>query len=297
LYSAKNYKFIEASTDSIAIARGRIDARAFTGWRDAPQVAYYGTGNETSVDTQSNFQLTQGYAGATVRARGRARTVYDFALQYEGYTTDRGAGSSSPSIEEIFTPATAPGLGANPDFVHMTLSGGFDTRPAAGYARRGGLYAVSYDNFVDTGSTYTFDRLQAELVQHVPVLRETWVLSFHGVARTTLHDDDSVPYFLLPSLGSGSTLRAYPSWRFRDRHSLLLSGEWRWMPNRTFMDLAIFYDAGKVASRREDLNLEGLKHDWGLGVRFHGLIATPLRVEIARGSEGFNLVFSGSAAF
>jgi hypothetical protein len=123
------------------------------------------------------------------------------------------------------------------------------------------------------------------------------VLSLHGVVRTTLDDNDTVPYFLLPSLGSGSTLRAYPSWRFRDRHSLLMSGEWRWIPSRMFLDLAIFYDAGKVAPRREDLTFAGLKHNWGLGVRFHGLVATPLRVEVARGHEGFNLVFSGAAAF
>ena len=96
---------------------------------------------------------------------------------------------------------------------------------------------------------YDFDRVDATLIQHVPVLRETWVLSFRGDMKTTL-GDDSVPYFLLPSLGSGSTLRAYHSWRFRDRHSLLMSGEFRWIPSRLGMDMAIFYDAGKVASRR-----------------------------------------------
>jgi outer membrane translocation and assembly module TamA len=106
-----------------------------------------------------------------------------------------------------------------------------------------------------------------------------------------------VPYFLLPALGSGSTLRAYPSWRFRDRHSLLLSGEWRWIPNRMFLDLALFYDAGKVAARREDLNFDGLKQDAGIGVRFHGPLTTPLRIDVARGSEGINVVFSGAAAF
>ena len=55
-----------------------------------------------------------------------------------------------------------------------------------------------------------------------------------------------VPYFLLPSLGSGSTLRGYSSWRFRDRHSLLMSGEFRWIPNRLGLDMAMFYDTGKV---------------------------------------------------
>jgi hypothetical protein len=131
----------------------------------------------------------------------------------------------------------------------------------------------------------------------VPILRENWVLSFHGVAKTTVDDDDVVPYFLLPSLGSGSTLRAYPSWRFRDRHSLLVSSEFRWIPSRLFLDVALFYDAGKVASQRSDLNFTDLHHDFGLGVRFHSPIATPLRIEIAHGREGFNLVFSGAAAF
>jgi hypothetical protein len=177
------------------------------------------------------------------------------------------------------------------------LTGGIDSRPAAGYARRGGLYAVTYDNFADVDDTYSFDLLQAEVVQHVPVLRENWVLSFHGVAKTTIDDDDTVPYFLLPSLGSGSTLRAYSSWRFRDRHSMLMQGEWRWMPSHLLLDAAIFYDAGKVTDRREDLNFDNLHHDWGFGVRFHGPMATPLRLEYARGSDGFNIVISGAAAF
>ena len=215
-------------------------------------------------------------------------------MSYEDFTLESGTGTS-PSIEEPTPAETAPGLGANPAFLHTDAGPAASTGvPRAGYARRGGLYTLSYESYFDTDDTYTFDRLQAEVVQHLPILRENWVVSLHGVARTTLDDSDTVPYFLLPSLGSGSTLRAYPSWRFRDRHSLLLSGEWRWIPNRMFLDMAIFYDAGKVASRREDLNFAGLKHDVGVGVRFHGPMATPLRIDVARGSEGVNIVFSGA---
>jgi hypothetical protein len=266
------------------------------GWRDATQVAFYGVGGDTVPEAQSNFRMQQVRAGAFARGRGPGRTVFDFGTQYEDYTLENGTGSS-PSIEDVYTDATAPGLGANPSYVHTTVSGGFDWRPSAGYARRGGLYTLSFDSFYDVGGSYSFDRLQAEVVQHVPVLRETWVLSFHGVARTTLDDEDTVPYFLLPALGSGSTLRAYPSWRFRDRHSLLLSGEWRWTPNRTFLDLAIFYDAGKVVADRSDLDLTRMKDNVGVGVRFHGPLTTPLRVELAKGDEGFNVVLSGAAAF
>ena len=82
-----------------------------------------------------------------------------------------------------------------------------------------------------------------------------------------------------------------------DRHSLLLSGELRWIPNRMAVDMAVFYDMGKVASRWDGLSLDGLKSNVCIGVRFHGPFTTPLRIELARGREGLNLVFSGSAAF
>jgi hypothetical protein len=222
--------------------------------------------------------------------------VFDFGVSYENYQLSSGTGTS-PSTEQSYTAATAPGLGDNPSFVHMAWTGGLDWRPAAGYARRGGLYALTYANYLDPHQTYNFDQLQAEVVQHLPILRENWVVSLHGLAKTTLDDQSTVPFFLLPSLGSGSTLRAYPSWRFRDRHSLLLSGEWRWIPSRLFLDMAVFYDAGKVTARREDLNFDGLRHDAGVGIRFHGPLTTPLRVDVASGSEGVNIVFSGSAAF
>ena len=297
LFSAKAYKLIEVATESPGMSQGRLDLRAVVGWRDATQVAFYGVGGDTSPDAQSNFRMKQGYVGGALRARGPAHTRVDVGLQYEDYSLEDGTGSS-PTVDDVFTPTTAPGLGVSPTYLHLVTTGAIDWRqPGAGYARRGGLYALSYEGYFDRDDTHSFDTVQGEIVQHVPILRETWVLSFRGAARTTLDDEDQVPYFLLPSLGSGSTLRAYPSWRFRDRHSLLMSGEFRWIPSRMFLDIALFYDAGKVTSRRADLDFSNLTGNWGIGVRFHGPVATPLRIEFARGREGTNIVFSGAAAF
>jgi Omp85 superfamily domain len=295
LYSTKSYKFIELTTDSWGHANGRLDLHGRIGWRDATQVAYYGLGID-SPDVRSNFRMKQSYFGGDVQVRPGGFTVFGAGAAYQDYTLEEGAGTA-PSIEEIFTPETAPGLGASPTYLHTVASGGIDWRPAAGYARRGGLYQVSYHNFADRDETYSFDRVDGEVVQHLPILRENWVISLHGLVQTTLDDDDVVPYFLLPSLGSGSTLRAYPSWRFRDRHSLLLSGEFRWIPNRRGLDMALFYDMGKVTSRWDELSLNGLKSNVGVGIRFHSPVATPLRIELAKGREGLHLVFAGSAAF
>jgi hypothetical protein len=295
LYSLKSYKLIELSTDSWGLARGRVDLHARGGWRDATQVAFYGLGIE-SPDDRSNFRLKEAYFGGDVVARPLWFSVFGAGIAYEDYTLEEGAGTH-PSIETIHTPATAPGLGENPSYIHTSASAGIDWRPSAGYARTGGLYQVSYHDYADRNGALDFDRVDGEIVQHVPILRENWVISMHGLVQTVLGDEDTVPYFMLPSLGSGSTLRGYPGWRFRDRHSLLLSGEFRWIPSRRGIDMAVFYDTGKVVPRWDDLSLDGLKSNVGVGIRFHGPRATPLRIELAKGREGMNLVFAGSAAF
>ena len=123
------------------------------------------------------------------------------------------------------------------------------------------------------------------------------MLSFRGRVETTgLKDEQQIPFFMLPALGGGSNLRGFSSWRFRDRNSLLLQAEWRIMVNR-YIDMAVFYDAGKVATHRRDLDLDGLKTDGGLGFRFHGPLSTPFRIDFAKGSEGLSIVWAASAAF
>jgi outer membrane protein assembly factor BamA len=122
---------------------------------------------------------------------------------------------------------------------------GFDWRPAPGYARRGGFYAVTAHDYRDRDDRFGFRKVDYEVVQHFPILRESWVISLRGLAETAFsRDGQEVPYYLLPHLGGGSTLRGFDSWRFRDRDKLLLQAEWRIMANR-YMDTAVFYDAGK----------------------------------------------------
>ena len=77
-----------------------------------------------------------------------------------------------------------------------------------------------------------------------------------------------------------------------------MSGEWRWIPNRLALDMALFYDTGKVATAFDATRARrASRSDFGIGMRFHGPLATPLRVELARAARACELVFSGSAAF
>lgn len=295
LYSIRNYKLLELSAVSPGATPRRPTFRGRVGWRDATQVAFYGLGPETSADDRSNFRLQNLYAGGDVSVAPVFPFVLSGGVTYENYTTKEGQGNQ-PSIETEWLPSQVPGLGADPVMIHSVASGAIDWRPADGYARSGGLYEVRFHNYYDLDDIFTFNRLDGDVVQHIPLFREKYVISLHGRVETVL-GDDTAPFFLLPSLGSGSTLRAYSSWRFRDRHSLLLQAEWRWIPNRRGMDMAVFYDAGKVAALSDDLTLDGLKSNVGIGVRFHGPSQTPIRVEVAHGDEGLHLVFAGSSAF
>jgi hemolysin activation/secretion protein len=188
-------------------------------------------------------------------------------------------------------------LGYSPNFFHSKVSAGIDWRTSPGYSRKGGLYQATLDDYhSNTTGTDNFQKLTGEVIQYVPLLRETWVLAARGRVETTLNDNRLIPYYLLPKLGSGNDLRAYDTDRFRDRHSMVMNAEFRWMP-AVGLDMAVFYDAGKVTSRRNDLGFKGLKSDVGFGARFHGILATPLRVDFAVGNEGWQIIIAGGPVF
>jgi outer membrane protein assembly factor BamA len=188
-------------------------------------------------------------------------------------------------------------VGADVEYLHSQAQLAFDWRPAPGYARRGGFYAVTAHDYTDRNDEFGFERLDAEIIQHVPILREAWTISLRAHTSTT-HDKDAqqIPYFFLPTVGGGNDLRGWSSYRFRDRNSILFQAEWRIQVNR-FLDTAFFYDAGKVTARTRDLGFTGLEDDYGFGVRFHGPTATALRIDLARSRDGLRAVFASSHVF
>jgi outer membrane protein assembly factor BamA len=218
-------------------------------------------------------------------------------VEFTQWKQEPGEGSF-PSVEQVYTPATLPGLGAKATYLHTQGTVGLESRLSPGYSRRGAFLGATIHDYKDGDDQFGFQMAEYEGIAHLPILREAWVLSFRARVQTAFDKDgQQTPFFMLPALGGGSTLRGYSSWRFRDKSSLLLQGEWRIMVNR-YLDLAFFYDAGKVAARTSDLDLDHLKDDFGVGLRFHGPFATPLRVELARSRESsLSLIFSSGAAF
>ena len=297
LYSVKNYKLLEITTTSPGHLRGRLTLDARAGWRDATRVGYYGLGIETDADARANYRFKESYVGGTATLHSARWAVLAGGVDYEHYDLEPGQGSERPSIETEYTAETAPGLGANPGFVHSQVTGAIDWRTSPGYSRTGGYYGLTLHRFDDPDNTFTFKRLDASVVQHIPVLNETWVLSLRGRMQATFDDDDVVPYFLMPSLGGGSVLRAYSTGRFRDRNALITSAEWRWFPNRTAFDMAFFFDAGTVAAHGADLGRSACRQTGALAGGSTAPHRPPCGSRVAHGSDGWKLVLSGKPAF
>jgi len=291
------YKRLEAEYVAPRIFDRQGFLSVMGGWREATQVGFYGLGMSNSTDDQVNYGFTQPYASARLDFRpGRRALLLRGGVEATEWNQTPGSGTA-PSIDDAYTPETLPGLGASVAYLHPLVTVALDTRPGIGYARRGGYYGVTYHDYSDREGIFGFSQIDYEALHHVPILRDAWVLSFHGLVSTTgTKSGQQVPFFMLPSAGGGSSLRGFTSWRFRDRNSLVLQAEWRALVNR-FFDMALFYDAGKVTAHSSDLNLENLKSDVGLGFRFHGPLSTPFRVDFAKGSEGFRIVWAASAVF
>jgi hypothetical protein len=267
------------------------------GWREATQVGYYGLGTATHENDRANYGFKQPYASALLTVRpARRALVLRGGVEASQWKQTAGSGDF-PSVEQVYGPQTLPGLGATVTYLHSQGTVAFDTRESAGYARRGTFAGVTFHDFTDPDHAYGFNQTDYEAIQHVPILREAWVLSFRGAVSTTgTKSGEQIPFFMLPALGGGSSLRAYSSWRFRDRNSMEIQAEWRVIANR-FLDMALFYDTGKVTAHTSDLSLDSLKHDYGVGFRFHGPLSTPLRIDLAKGNEGFSVVWAASAVF
>ena len=291
------YKRIEAAFMAPRLFKRRAALTLIGGWREATEVGFFGIGNATSKDDRSNYQFDQPYGSAALEVRPLGKLlVVRGASDVSKWSVGPGGGSHPP-VDEVYTPETLPGIDAKTTYLHSEGTIALDSRPGAGYARRGTYLGVTFHDFHDVDGRYGFRRTDYEAIQHVPLLRETWVLSLHGrLELANAADDQAIPFFMLPSLGGGSSLRGFSSWRFRDRNALLLQAEWRVIANR-FLDMALVYDAGRVADRRSDLTEGPLKSDYGIGLRFHGPLTTPLRIEFVKSNEGLNLVFSAKAAF
>lgn len=296
VYSIRSFKLLQVGAFSAPLARGRLLLSGRARWQDAPTVPVYALGQQASR-TRTDYAETMTEVSGQMSLQALRFVRFGAGTGFEAYETEA---TDSPLVGPVaFTPQTLPGLAADPRYLHSFALAAIDSRDSLGYSRRGSLLqATLHDYRQQNDGPYSFRRVDAIAQQLIPILHGNWVIDLSLRASTTSADEgETVPFFLTPRLGGGRGLRGFPSYRFRDRHSLLFTGEYRWYVQE-YLDMAVYYEAGKVASRRSDLDLDGLKSDVGIGIRFHTPRAVVLRFELARSNEALRFIFGfGPPAF
>lgn len=267
-------------------------------YRKQTRVDFFGVGNESELENRSNFQIRD--ASFDFVAAAHVRNFFGLALRggYLDFALSDGRNRALPSTLGLPEAATIPGLVEEPDFLHLTAAAWLDYRDHKTHPHLGGVVFASLTRFADRDAgRFDFNRFRFDTRQFVPLWSTQRILAFRFL--TVLDTADSgagVPFFLQETLGGSQTLRGFRNFRFRDQNLLYLSAEYRWEPAAA-VELAVFYDAGKVFSHRSDFEFKHLQKSIGAGIRFKTPDVTFLRLDIGRSREGTLLHFSFGASF
>jgi len=269
---------------------------------------YFGEGNDTTLAGSSLFGMTQTIVGANA-----IKPVYEWAAirklnlallgEINGrFVSIRGKdGQSVPSIETVYTNATAPGLSSQPGFVQ--LGQGVRIKPGTGDYLKLNYMGKFEEYFAPSSSTNSFlrwtvdlnhtidlygntmsstsssDHIGPDSCEHVdekcPAISHSRNLDGFITARLLLSESinsatSAVPFYFQQTLGGSDingamSLGSYQDYRFRAPNLLLLQESFEhsiWGP----FGLKFKADQGRVALTRGDLGFSHMKHSFAAGL-------------------------------
>jgi hypothetical protein len=271
------------------------------------KINFFGLGNDTTLAGKSLFGMSQTIIGGNV-----IKPVYELpAIRWLNlallgelngrFASIRGEhGQSDPSIETLYTEATAPGLTSQPGV--FQLGEGLRIKPSIGNLQLNymGKFqqffapSSSHDSFLrwtlDLDHTYSLYGTQksapttsdtlgpnscAPQGETCPQISRTRNLNGSIGVRLLLSESITsgtsvVPFYFQPTLGgsdinSALTLGSYQDYRFRAPNLLLLQESFEhsiWGP----FGLKFMADQGRVALTRGDLGFSHLKHSFAGGL-------------------------------
>jgi hypothetical protein len=292
--SVRNYKSAGLVVDVPRMDRGRVAIDAGFNWLDATSVPFYGLGAESPLEASTTFAYRPMTVGLTARYAPTSVFTVGGGVDYLRVTATAGWTEAERPLLAETVPVPADGQG----YVHARAFAALDWRTDEGFTGRGGLYRVDVDAYAASANApVSFRRVEGEAVQLVPIVGANWVVAFRGLTTLTYASEGhAAPFYLMPTLG-GSDLRGFSTMRFRGPQRALVSAELRWTPAR-LLDMAIFYEAGKVADRPRDLTRSGLERTYGVGARVHGQGGSTMRLDLAHSREhAVRVVLSLGVAF
>jgi outer membrane protein assembly factor BamA len=289
--SVKRYWATEARFTFPRLANNHLHLEAWGSRRDYPQENFFGLGPDSSRDDRSDYAIRTDHFGGRAGVRPVEHLLAGVTMEYLKPRLGAGQNDRYPDVPVIFPPSDVPGIDSRSDFMRTAAFVEVDYREPI-YAKKGGWYRFDFSHYDDrTTDQFTFNRYDGDVRQFFGFLAGRRVIALRLAASTSdTEAGQTMPFFFMPTLGGNETLRGFREYRFRAPHAILAQAEYRWEIWSGF-DGALFYDTGKVADRRSDLNFKDLESDYGIGFRFNTNNGVMFRVDAAFGSPDGNHLY------
>src|SRR5688572_25183735 len=167
--STKAYKAADVKVRWLNAFDERVELWTNYRFEDFPQEDFFGMGPDSSLDARTSYD----FDSSEVTVLGLVKPLRWLHLGTQlGYMSPEigpGTDRNFPSIETMFTDGGAPGLAAQPNFLHTTFFTDVDYRDQRGRPRDGGFYHVSFGIWDDrTLQQYDFRRFDMNASQWFP---------------------------------------------------------------------------------------------------------------------------------
>jgi hypothetical protein len=296
---------------------------------------YYGLGTNTLPSGQTAFAFRETVAGANaIVPLGRWGTSLYGEINGRVPQVRGDHHESVPSIEQVYTEATAPGLTAQ----HAFLEPGVGLRIQPELLKQSVRlhYLLEAQSFTALGSTaYSFRRWTADFGHEFPLDSKVHLKApddhngpdscapagercpsptrvssaFNKEGSITLRllmsgsaaeKGSAVPFYFDPTFGGSDidgtpALASYPDYRFRGPNLLLFRETFEHSIPRAPLGVYFGVDQGKVALRRNEINFNGLHRSYTVGLTVHaGGLPVVYLLFAWGGQEGTHTSFSVS---
>ncbi len=269
------------------------------------KIYYFGSGSSSTRADRSVFGMSERIVGTNVVWPVSGKLKLSLYGEANGRFVDiRGNhGESSPSIETLFTEATAPGLRTQPGFAQFGEGARMRPHLFSDYLRLN--YFLNFQQFVAGDSTFSFRRLSVDLGHQIPLYRKSTrtllpgdqngpdacasgtgadapcppvVRNLEGsvnlrffIAESFTSARSVVPFYFQPTLGGGdlngnTTLPSFADYRFRAPNVMFLHEGFEHSIWKLPLGIALSADQGKVALNRGDLGSSPWLHSYSAGL-------------------------------
>jgi outer membrane protein assembly factor BamA len=271
-----------------------FDERAFfelhATHRNYPQMQYYGPGPQSSKTGRSNYRLEDTNYSFVTGAKPAKHVRLGVIGGFTQINVGPGTSEHYISTERIYSPAQAVGIDRQTDYLNGGVFAQYDYRDIPGGPRNGGNYIARYTYNKDVGlQQHTFRRLELEAQQYIPFFNQRRVIALRGRSDLTYKNrNQTLPFYLQPTLGGSNDLRGFRPFRFTDDNMVVLNADYRSVIF-SGLDMEVFGDAGKVFHSKRDWDLHDLEGAYGIGMRFNARNTVFMRIDAGFSREGFQV--------